>query len=208
MPHAAARALPSLAVEATRELDPDQRVFLYGATWADYERLLAVRGEKAVPRLTYLAGVLELMSPSISHEDIKKLVARLLEAYADHLELDLNGFGSWTLKRKKDERGCEPDECYTLGPPGRVPDLAIEVVWTSGGIDKLDIYRKLGVREVWIWQDGRLDPYLLRGERYVRASKSKLLPQVDLALLASFVPAPSQAKAVRALRARLSGRAR
>ena len=191
------------------EPDPDHRVFLERATWADYERLLAMRGEKAVPRLTYCAGVLELMSPSFSHEAIKKILARLLEAYADHLELELDGFGSWTLKRKKSERGCEPDECYCLGRAGKVPDLAIEVVWTNGGLDKLDIYRALGVGEVWIWQDGILRPHVLRGERYVVASRSKLLPQIDLALLASFVsPTTSQSKAVRALRAKLAGRRR
>ena len=30
-----------------------------------------------------------------------------------------------------------------------IPELAIEVVYTSGGIDILKIYRRLGVKEVW-----------------------------------------------------------
>ena len=46
------------------EVDPslrtDQRVGLRGASWADYERLLAIRGEKAVPRITFLEGEIEL----------------------------------------------------------------------------------------------------------------------------------------------------
>jgi hypothetical protein len=52
------------------------------------------------------------------------------------------------LEDKQVERGVEPDECYVLGDvaePAR-PDLAIEVVWSSGGINELEIYRKLGVR--------------------------------------------------------------
>jgi hypothetical protein len=32
--------------------------------------------------------------------------------------------------------------------PPQVPDIAIEVVWTSGGIDKLEVYRGLDVPEV------------------------------------------------------------
>ena len=54
--------------------------------------------------------------------------------------------GSWTLKSKKHKRGAEPDECYIFGKKKtNRPDLAIEVEWSSGGIDKLDVYRKLGV---------------------------------------------------------------
>ncbi|MEG4506483.1 Uma2 family endonuclease [Microcoleus sp. F6_B4] len=35
-----------------------------------------------------------------------------------------------------------------------IPDLAIEVVFTSGGIDKLQLYKRLGIPEVWFWEDG------------------------------------------------------
>ena len=71
-------------------------------------------------------------------------IARLLEAYAEEKDLPFNGFGSWTLKNPLRARALEPDECYSLslGEPSR-PDLAIEVIWTSGGIDKLEVYRKL-----------------------------------------------------------------
>jgi Uma2 family endonuclease len=64
--------------------------------------------------------------------------------------------GSWTVKNKRVRRGAEPDECYVFSgfaAPKR-PDLAIEVIWTSGGIDKLNVYRKLGVPEVWCWEEG------------------------------------------------------
>ena len=45
--------------------DPDTTdhfVYLHG-DWDDYERLLTMRGESAVPRITYLEGLIELMSP-------------------------------------------------------------------------------------------------------------------------------------------------
>lgn len=182
----------------------DQRVFLHGATWADYERLLAVRGESAVPRITYLEGEIELMSPSTNHEWIKKLLARLLEAWSEEMDVDLNGYGSWTVKRADRERGLEPDECYILGVEEKArPDLAIEVAITSGGLDKLEIYRGLGVPEVWFWRRDRLEVHVLRGDSYVSVPASELLPSLDLALLARFVDTRNQSQAVRAFRAAL-----
>ncbi|HYQ91776.1 MAG TPA: Uma2 family endonuclease, partial [Candidatus Competibacteraceae bacterium] len=137
----------------------DQFVRLHNISWEDYEALLAMRGEDGGLRVTYLEGELEIMTPSINHESLKKRLARLLEAYAEVMGIELEGYGSWTLKKAKKKRGVEPDECYVVGvgetPPER-PDIAIEVVWTSGGMDKLEVYRDLEVPEVWIWQDNAL----------------------------------------------------
>ncbi|HTQ46620.1 MAG TPA: Uma2 family endonuclease, partial [Polyangiaceae bacterium] len=99
----------------------------------------------------------------------------------------------------------EPDECYVFGPMAgrKVPDLAIEVVWTWGGIDKLQIYRKLGVREIWYWRKGEITPYRLHGERYRRIATSKVLPGIDLRQLASFLDRPFTSQAMREYRAAL-----
>jgi Uma2 family endonuclease len=51
------------------------------------------------------------------------------------------------MKAKK--VGLEPDECYSIGHARKLPDFALEVVETSGGIDTLEAYRRLGFREVW-----------------------------------------------------------
>jgi Uma2 family endonuclease len=83
--------------------------------------------------------------------------------------------------------------------------LVIEVVWTSGRIDKLDIYRKLGVAEVWYWRKGRIQPYCLRGERYVPVEASEVLPGLDLALLTSFVEQATTSDAMRGYRKALRG---
>src|SRR4051794_11112137 len=97
---------------AAEPLDTDQHVILRGMTWKDFEVLLAIRGDRAGVRMYYLEGEIELMSPTRSHEAIKKMIGRLLEAYADEEGLELNGFGSWTLRNAPRERGAEPDECY------------------------------------------------------------------------------------------------
>ena len=199
---------PLTSVEpAARPPSHDDRVILHGVSWEDYERILEIRGEGSGIRIAYLEGELELMSPSKDHEWIKTTIARLLECWAEETGVDLNGFGSWTLKERREESGAEPDECYIVGTRERKrPDLAIEVVWTHGGLDKLDIYRRLGVREVWFWQEGHIEVHSLRAKRYERVARSEVLADVDLDELVSFLDEPSQTSAVRAYRQKLRSR--
>lgn len=183
----------------------DQRVVLHAVSWEQYESLLKMRGDEGGVRVTYLRGELELMTPSRQHEGIKSSLARLLGAWAEETDTDLNAFGSWTVRSQPTERGVEPDECYVLGAREvEVPDMALEVIWTSGGIEKLEVYRGLGVREVWFWQNESLDVFVLRGGRYERSERSELLPSLDLQLLASFVDPQNQSRATRAYRAALN----
>lgn len=197
-------AIDAAAVQRT----VDQRVILHDISWSDYETVLAMRGDEAGVRIAYLEGALELMTPSRDHEILKKTLARLLEAYAEEVGIELEGYGSWTLERRDEKRAVEPDECYSIGRAGDAPDLAIEVIWTSGGLDKLDIYRRLGVREVWLWQDGDITLFALRGDQYQRIDQSQLLPLIDTRLIRSLLDLPTQTAAVRELRARLRSRSR
>jgi Uma2 family endonuclease len=181
--------------------DTDQRVTLYDVSWADFELILQIRGDRGGVRLTYLNGALELMTPSSDHEGIKTTIARLLEAYAEEHGLTFNGFGSWTLKNALRARALEPDECYSLSPgrPTR-PDLAIEVIWTSGGIDKLEVYRGLGVREVWLWREGTIEVHELVEDRYERRDRSVLLPDLRLGELARHIDPENQTESVKRYR--------
>jgi Uma2 family endonuclease len=169
-------------------------------TWDQYEAVLAIRGEGAGVRIAYLDGELELMSPSRDHEVIKSCIGRLIEAYAEERGVRLDALGSMTIRSRPKERGVEPDECYEIDGPKQFPDLAIEVVWTSGGVDKLEIYRAFGVREVWVWRDGRIEVHALRGEAYERVVSSTLLPELDLATVAKLATSPDQTYAVRDFR--------
>ena len=183
----------------------DHVVILRDVAWPDYERLLEIRGDHAGPRMTYLEGMLEIMSPSRDHEKIKSLLGRLVETYCLERGVRFSPFGSWTIKDKGSDRGAEPDECYVLGVEEvDRPDLAIEVIWTSGRLDKLDVYRKLGVREVWYWRKGRLQAYALRGEQYEAISRSELLSELDFDLLVSFLDRPTAYDAIREYRAALA----
>lgn len=193
---------------AERDDNPveDQIVVLHGATWADYQRLLEIRGEKAVPRLSFLEGKLEIMTPSRRHESIKSRIGCLVEVWCLEKGVEFSPYGSWTLEKKQAERGLEPDECYVFGQvaePER-PDLAIEVVWTTGGVRKLDIYSQLGVREVWYWRRQHITGHVLDGDSYREQNESVVLPGIDLVQLVGFLDRPTASQAMREYRAALS----
>jgi Uma2 family endonuclease len=86
-----------------------------------------------------------------------------------------------------------------------VPDLALEVITTHAALDKLEVYRGLGVGEVWLFEAGAFKVLALRGERYERVDGSLVLPEVDLARIAHFAIQEDQHAALRAFRAELRG---
>ena len=179
----------------------DHIVVLHDVAWKDYERLLEMRGDHSAPRISYLEGEVEIMSPSRDHELIKSYLGHLLEVWCIDRGIDVRPYGSWTLKRRKDRRGVEADECYIFGTePRKSPQLAIEVEWTQRGIDKLDIYRKLGVEEVWYWRKGVIEVYVLIGERFTRRRRSRIFPELDLDLLTSMLDRDTLNEAVRDFR--------
>jgi Uma2 family endonuclease len=184
-------------------------VVLRDVQWATYVRLHRDRGESKWPRLAFLDGELEIMTHSSAHELRRVLLARHLEAYAEESDIALNSFGNTTYRKRAKHSGLEPDVAYYIGDVGGVPHLALEVVFTSGGVDKLEIYRRLGVREVWFWMAEALAVYVLGAGGYVKQESSKLMPDVDLPDLARRVVAtdPSrQTETIRAYRKALRAR--
>lgn len=178
----------AVAPQPSRPPSAEERLLINGVTWGTYVMLReALDDQRAGVRLTYLEGALEIMSPSDAHEAAKSLLGRLVEAYIDEQDLPIDGFGSTTFRHEAVARGLEPDESYTLGGRKPLPDLAIEVMFSAPKLDKLEVYRGLGVPEVWIWRDGQLVVHLLGTNGYKISSKSKLFPSLDVALLASFV---------------------
>jgi Uma2 family endonuclease len=187
----------------------DNIVRLHDISWDDWRRLLAMRGDHSVPRLVYLEGEVEIMSPSRTHESIKSLIGCLVETYCMERDIPFRPLGGWTLESEPDERAVEPDECYIFGAEDASrPHLALEVVWTPGGINKLEVYRKLDVAEVWYWQRGELTPYRLRTDgpdapRYEAMEGSLVLPGIDLPQLVSFLDRPTAYDAIRTYRSAL-----
>ena len=179
------------------EAGTEQRVLLHGVDWERYTALLEVLGDNfPTLRLSYLEGTLEIMTNSPEHEDLKKMIGMLVEAYLQETRTRFHAGGSTTFRQAAKQRGLEPDECYCFGAKKEFPDLAIEVVITSGLVAKLEIYRGLGVTEVWQWQPETFLIYRLQPSGYARVNASELLPDLDFQLLAAHVRPDNQFDAV------------
>lgn len=168
----------------------DQRLVLVNVSWEEYLAVREATDHHPGLRMTYLDGMLEIVSPGERHETVKKMFARLLELWALEKGIDIYPYGSTTYKEKRKKVGHEPDECYTVGAKKPIPDFAFETVVTSGGIKKLKAYRRLGVTEVLFWKKGRFLLYRLFGKRYRAIERSEFFPEFDLALVASLIESP------------------
>jgi len=189
-------------------IEQQQSLILYGVTWEQYDALVGLFMDQfPALRMTYLEGTLEIMSTSPEHERIQTIIGRLIEAFAEELDIDLNGYGAATFRKEAVARGLEPDECYCFGKLREVPDIAVEVVITSGTLNKLRVYQGLGVQEVWFWKKGTFEVYsLVDSDRdYEAKAASLLLPKLDFALLSQFLDNPQQTQAVKAYRKALQG---
>ncbi|MEO1298025.1 MAG: Uma2 family endonuclease [Cyanobacteria bacterium J06636_16] len=127
---------------------PFSNTVLSNVTWSTLEKLdvdLAATGA----RLVSLDGFLEITTPlSDEHEEPKKLLAQLLEAYMRRRKIRFCAKGSTTLGLKELGARKEPDESYCIGQRQSIPNLALAITVTRGGIDVLAIYQRIGVQEV------------------------------------------------------------
>lgn len=164
----------------------DQRVVLWNVTWESFETLLALRGDRSRPRIAYLDGAVELMTHSRTHEWIKAGIGHIVGNHCLDRDIRFASIGNYLIKEQLVKAGAEPDDCFVFGQNLRErhpPDLVIEVVWTSGGIDKLEIYRRLGVREAWFWENDAISVFVLGAKGYEPRVRSACLPELDLSLV-------------------------
>jgi Uma2 family endonuclease len=172
----------------------DQRLLLSDVDWSTYERLLRDLEGRHL-RFNFDRGQLEIMTDSPEHERIKKLLARLLEAMTEELNIPILSLGNTTFRREESARGLEPDECWYIGHEAEMrerntidlvidppPDLVIEIEISRGVLDRLDIYAALGVPEVWRCDGPNLTVEVLSDEgQYVESDRSPTFPEIPLA---------------------------
>lgn len=173
----------------------NNNLLLYGITWEQFKALENTFDSVAGVRLIYLDGVLQIMTLGRQHEETKCILGTLLEAYMRAKNIRFYMRGSATLGNKEITGQKEPDESYNIGNKKDIPDLIIEVIVTSGGVDVLEIYKRIGIPEVWFWEDGVLNIYHLQ-ENYQQVEKSVLLTDLDLKILTKYITYHDQYDAV------------
>lgn len=146
-------------------------------------------------RIVYLDREIELMTLGETHESTKGILRFLLEVYFVEKGIRFFPVGSMTQRDETQNYSFEPDESYYLGEKKNRPDLAIEIIITSGNINKLEKYRRVEIPEVWFWQNNQLFLYHLQESDYVQVSRSELLPDLDLDLLLRCLQIPDTLEA-------------
>lgn len=169
-------------------LQQKDKLFICSDTsWDEYEAILKEKANSSAYRISFLNGVLKIMSPSRHHEIIKDFIYLLIVAYCDTIELDYYPLGSTTLKQKNKSVGKEPDTSFCFNSIKQIPDLAVEVIFSSGSIEDLEKYQKLEVKEVWFWINNHLEIYVLMNENYQRQNSSYNLINLNDQLLEKYI---------------------
>ncbi len=178
-----------------------RRCFVIDANWDIYTRLLRVYESKPRHRLAYDRGRLEIMAPSLRHDDGGEILGLLVFTLARELRLLLKAGGGVTLRSKKKQKGIEGDKSYWVANPAapavdhefdlRIhppPDLSIEVDVSRSSLKRFDIYAALGVPEVWRLDGDTLYFYGLGADKmYAEMPTSRAFPSVAPADLIPFV---------------------
>ena len=165
-------------------------------SWEQLEKIDSAFAPTPGIKFFYLDKTLEIVTLGEEHEYFKFIIRKLLETYLDYTGIRYYGRGGPTFgDREQGSRG-EPDESYNLETKKKYPDLVIEVIDTSGGVDKLAIYQRLGVQEVWFWEDGVLTIHHLRRTGYLQIERSQLLENLPIDLFCRFITYHDQYDAV------------
>ncbi|NCR77964.1 MAG: Uma2 family endonuclease [Microcystis aeruginosa K13-06] len=158
----------------TEEIRGEKRVVFNHLSWLSYQQILQAIGENNCAHLFYDRGTLEITMPLEEHEFYRELIGLFIRILVVELGLKIKSMGSTTLAREDLERGAEPDNAYYIQNQAKVlgkrinltedppPDLVVEVDITHTDINKLALYARLGVPELWrfngeIWRIYRLE---------------------------------------------------
>ncbi len=182
-------------------LKPGSHLLLDGIAWSVYSQFLRMFAESPGVRMTYDRGELEIMSPLLQHDFESRFLGDLVETLTQERNLTLMKGGSATLRRKLEKRGLEPDECFWIANAHRMagklrldlrtdppPDLAIEVEVTRSLLDRMSIYAKLRVPEVWHLRKYVLTYHVLTPKgKYRKTKSSPTFPGIAPGLLTGFL---------------------
>ncbi|MEY3870329.1 MAG: hypothetical protein RLZZ338_4223 [Cyanobacteriota bacterium] len=181
--------IPVIKPLSQMRLSPGSVVTIPNVSWKEFESILQELGETRSARISYSQETLQIMVPLPEHEIPKDLISDLVKILLKVMGKKYQPFGSTTFK-KEGYAGIEPDACFYIqnyqrmigcrrlqsdSPP---PDLAIETDVTSK--TTLDAYEAIAVPELWIYDSGRLNIYLLKEGSYQASNNSEIFPEIPI----------------------------
>ncbi len=170
------------------------RVVLSNISWEQFESVLEDLGDQRSAHIAYDNGSLEIMTPLPEHEHFKEVLGDAVKDIADELELDYESYGSTTWRQQTQMAGVEPDNCFYFQHEATVrgrldldlsqgdppPDLALEIDLTSKSLNRFPIYARLGIPEIWCYDQGELKIYHLQRDTYIQAEISLAIPGLPI----------------------------
>jgi Uma2 family endonuclease len=175
----------------------EKLVTLPDVSWEQFKGIEAQLKDNRNVRLSYLSGILEIMSPiGDKHEKVKSTLGLLLEAYMREKGIRFYKRGGFTLEEPGYASGT-PDESYSIGTEREIPDIVIEVIVTSGTINRKKLYKPKKVPEVWFWKSNEIKIFRLNEQgEYEEVDRSGFFPELDKSLLLHYIAMPDQYDAV------------
>jgi Uma2 family endonuclease len=178
----------------------DNRVVLRHVSWDTYEQLLAADEDRSVPRMTYDHGVLELVTPSMPHEEDADNIGAIVRIVTAQLGIPIRSVRSTTFRREDLEQGFEPDASFYVQGEAKVrgrrqadlsvdppPDIVLEMEVSRSALEKLTLFASMGVPEVWRCDGTRVTIFVLDGDRYNESATSRSLPALTSEVLSRFL---------------------
>ncbi|MBE9006409.1 Uma2 family endonuclease [Fortiea sp. LEGE XX443] len=175
----------------------EKLVTLTDVSWEQFKGIETQLKDNRKVRLSYLSGMLEIMSPiGEEHELVKSTLGLLLDAYMREKGIRFYKRGGYTLEEPGYASGT-PDESYSIGLRKEVPDIVIEIVVTSGSINRKNLYKPKQIPEVWFWKSNQIKIFsLTEGGEYEEVNRSRFFPDLDPAMLLRYVAMSDQYDAV------------
>jgi Uma2 family endonuclease len=172
---------------------PGQQVLLQEVSWEEFEAILAELGDRPSTRVAYCDRTLEIMTPLPEHEYFKQTMSIAIEDMAETLELNYESYGSTTWRQQAQQAGLEPDNCFYFQHEASIrgklqidlnqdppPDLALEIDVTRKSLDRFPIYARLGVPELWCYDNGTLTIYHLHDGQYREVEQSAVFSMLKV----------------------------
>ncbi len=176
------------------------RVVLYNISWQQFENLLIDLGDSRAARVAYNNGTLEIMTPLPEHEYYRESIGDAIKDIAEELDINYESYGSTTWKREARLAGLEPDNCFYFQNESLVrgklqfdlnqdppPDLALEIDLTSKSLNRFPIYARLGIPEIWCYEQGKLRIYQLKSGEYNEVEQSSIFPMLSIRQLPELI---------------------
>mgnify|MGYP006430736635 CR=1 FL=1 len=184
---------------ATKPLG-ETRTLLRNITWQTFKAMLAEMGDDRNSRISYESGIVEIMTPLMSHENSNRMIEVFVGIMCEELGLEIKRTGSLTLTRNDLERGAEPDSSYYIRNESLVrnkeninlatdppPDLVLEIEYSRSAIDKLMLYASMKIPEFWRFNGSTLKVYTLNDQQYTEVELSPTFDPIPVKEIPRFL---------------------